>query len=49
VSSLPTRILDVCPDSDLAMVSLVNGTGLEAAYVALSHCGGDVTSNTGDL
>jgi hypothetical protein len=46
---MPTRILDLSPNEGSADIRLVDGDGLEAAYIALSHCWGKMSSNIDGL
>jgi hypothetical protein len=48
-STLPTRVLDVCPEESSKDMCLVLGLEREADYVTLSHCWGTDLSNESDL
>ena len=46
---LPTRVIDISPSDLPGHVRLVEEHRLEAEYVALSHCWGDMPPNSIDL
>ncbi|KAF2130270.1 HET-domain-containing protein [Dothidotthia symphoricarpi CBS 119687] len=49
ISPLPTRVLDVSPSQDPDQVRLIEGRGLKAEYVTLSHCWGKTPPDSEDL